>query len=298
MLVCCVPALSQEAANPFDLRYRLKTDEAVEVGTEPTETLRTEVRQEPSSDNPFDIIRRGQSPVLEPQKKSEIKSVTVGEKDQPVRKVNTTALFWLLIFLTLFLAVIINLNRLILSNLIRAWLNLNFSNLLHRERKGPDRILYFLLGILFYFNAGIFVSHIAHVYFAFPFSARLVVFTILAFMIIYGIRHMVLYLIAHIFSITKEVRQYSFTIHLFNILNGIVLLVLNYIISFAPEGIGKVAIILGIGMFLMQYAYRNIRGLLLCAKYITSDRIHFFLYLCTCEIIPLIIGFRLIQDLI
>jgi hypothetical protein len=291
-----ISALSQEGTNPFDLKHRLnvKEEQAANVDTHPLDHKTT--ASEPIGDNPFDIKAPNQV-IKQPEK---IVSNTKEDliKRLPIKDLSTTSLFWLLIFLTLLLAVIINLNRSILNNLIRAWTNLNFSNLLYRDRKGPDRFLYLLLGILFYFNAGIFISHVANILFDVTLTSKLVFLSILAIILIYAVRHTVLLGLSVIFPITKEINQYSFTIHLFNILNGIVLLIVNYITSFAPAGIAKATVILGLVFILLQFIYRNIRGLLLGAKFIAADRVHFFLYLCTCEIIPLMVGYKLIQDLI
>lgn len=288
-------------SNPFDLKHRLdnqdlpETKEAESAPNPEESTTDIESSEKPvDKDNPFEItgkasVKVDKAPIETPK--------VVLPKAKKSDRISSNALFWILIFLTLLFAVIINLNRIIISHLLKAWTNLNFSNLLLRDKKGPDQLLYVLLAIIFYFNAGLLLGVALDRFYNIPLTtSRLFIYTG-AIIGIYVIRHLSLYWLAQIFSIGKEVRQYSFTIHIFNILNGVLLLIANYIIVFSPENFGNIVLYIVLLVLAIQFLYRNIRGLLLSAKYIVGDRVHFFLYLCTCEIVPWILCFVTISRL-
>ncbi|MDX1683897.1 MAG: DUF4271 domain-containing protein [Saprospiraceae bacterium] len=275
--------LAQTTQNPFEMNHRLESSENAVSSIDPPGN---EVAKQVDTSNPFEI--RSRNKISEPEPTKPIPEVPVIDVDRGIG-LGPNALFWFLIFLTLLFAVIINLNRTIVNNLLKAWGNLNFSNLLLREKKEPDQLLYTLLAILFYSNAGLFIGLILDRFFNYELTLNRLLLYIGGVATVYVVRHVSLMWLANTFSFKKESRQYSFTIHLFNILNGILLLFANYIVVFAPEVVGTTLIYITIILLGLQFIYRNIRGLLLGGKYIVSHRMHFFLYLCTCEIVPWIV---------
>lgn len=266
--------VAQQSGNPFDIESRL---DSLSKGENPS------VNQDKGaiSTNPFEKKKK----VIEPE-------TTVVELPQIPTKIrlSTNTWFWILLFVTLLVAIIVNLNRAILSNLMKAWSNVNFSNLLHRDKKGSDRIQYIFLEVVFYINLAITLT-LGHQLYSLGETSFITFFASLgAVTAIYLVRHGVLYLLAKAFSITKEALQYSFTINMFNIINGMVLLVFNFFIAFGPDEMAKILLILALGFVGLQLIYRSIRGLLLSARYMINDQVHFFLYLCTCEIMPFVVG--------
>jgi hypothetical protein len=163
--------------------------------------------------------------------------------------------------------------------------------MLLRDKKSQDQILYSLLAFIFYINAGLFLGLVIERFYGIPLSFKMLYFLILVVFGVYIIRHLTLYYLARVFSIGKEVKQYSFTIHLFNILAGLLLLISNYLVAFSPSSVGVVVTYIVIILLAIQFIYRNIRGLLLGTSYIGSDKLHFFLYLCSCEIAPWVLGY-------
>lgn len=279
----------QSGTNPFEMSHRLDQPEANE---ELEATSSEQVAVQIDSSNPFEITSKsaareqaGSGDMLDAVEIPTLEQVPSG------KRVSSNTLFWILIFMTLLFAVIINLNRVMINQLLQAWTNLNFSNLLLRDKKGPDQMLYTLLALVFYVNAGIFLGLVIEHFWGIEMTFNILLLSVLGIVIVYAVRHGSLFWLANTFSISKEARQYSFTIHLFNILNGILLLGANYILVFAPTVVGNVILYIVLSLLAIQFIYRNIRGLLLSAKYIGGDRMHFFLYLCTCEIVPWILCF-------
>ena len=288
-LLICTSSLTGQTpvSNPFELKHRLTRTENLDS----PQPRSTQVDSVADNNNPFDI-----------QKGRRTASVSTAENiidqnQQPAvaapdkQRITNNSIFWILIFLTLLFGVIINLNRSILTNLVKAWSNQNFGNMLLRDKKSQDQVLYSLLAFIFYINAGLFIGLALERFSGVVLTFKMFSFLVLIILGVYLIRHLTLYFLASIFSIGKEARQYSFTIHLFNILSGLFLLVVNYLIAFSPSAVGIVMIYIAIILLAIQFIYRNIRALLLGTSYIGSDKLHFFLYLCSCEIAPWVLGY-------
>jgi len=111
---------------------------------------------------------------------------------------------------------------------------------------------------------------------------------------IFIIKHVALQILGSIFPISKEIEQYSFTIIIFGIIIGFFLLPAILLISYAPPNLTTTVIY---GTFIaigMVYLYRILRSLFIGLKYISLHKFHFFVYLCTIEIAPLLVLAKLI----
>jgi len=265
---------AQKGSNPFEIENRMDSVSLQTSGSAKVDNL---------TNNPFD--KKKVNTIAVPEK-------TVVQLPEIHTKISlsSSTWFWILLFVTLLVAIIINLNRTIITNLMKAWSNVNYSNLLHRDKKGSDRIQYVFLEVVFYINLAITLTLGHQLFFLAETSFSTFFLAIAIVTSIYCIRHTFLYILAKTFSIAKEALQYSFTINLFNIINGIVLLILNYFIAFGPSELAKILFFVAIGFIVLQLIYRGVRGLLLSARYMFNDQIHFFLYLCSCEIIPFVVG--------
>lgn len=286
MLIWVIPSFAQTGgSNPFDLKYR--SGEKIVSLPDTVQTIIETTIESNESQNPFDLKRSGSKLDV----KEEPPQVIIKEVFSDSKGINKNFYFWLLIFLTLLFAVVINLNRGMLPRLLKAWSNLNFSNLLLRDRRSQDRVLYALLALIFYINAAVFIGGLLTQVYAITVDYKLLMMLFIGVVAVYLIRHSCLFFIQWLFTIGKEVGQYSFSIHLFNILSGIVLLLANFLIVFAPSGVSLVVIYLIVFVLFVQFIYRNIRGLVLGAGILSNNKIHFFLYLCSCEIAPWVLGY-------
>ncbi len=109
-----------------------------------------------------------------------------------------------------------------------------------------------------------------------------------------GAKHIALNVIAYIFPIQKEVRQYSFMIMIFNIVLGVALAPVNLIVAYStPTTLSSLILVLFtlIGLF---YLFRHLRGIMIANKYLVFHKFHFLLYICTVEIAPMMVLLKLI----
>ena len=106
-------------------------------------------------------------------------------------------------------------------------------------------------------------------------------------------KHLVLQIISTIFPISKEMGQYSFTIIIFGIIVGLLLIPSILLIFYAPSTLTMPIIYGSFAIIGLIYLYRILRSLFIGVKYISLHKFHFFVYLCTIEIAPLLILMKL-----
>lgn len=265
--------------NPFEV-------EPVEASPEPA------IPTAPSTDNPFEINRVSidlnapkevaPSPVLQPQK---IKS--------PVSTRNFHA--GLVTFLLFFLAILVSLYSPVIKQLYKAFLNDNMLKLKHREQGSFLHLSLIMLYFYFFLNAGFFCYQLVKYQgWEGNSNSRLFFSCVLGLSAVFFIKHLFLRILGAVFPIEKEIKQYNFTIVVFNIILGITLLPLNLLIAYGPSDLPKYLIYSTLIIIALIYGFRIIRSLLIGSRYISSHKFHFFMYLCTVEIAPTLILVKLL----
>ena len=321
LLLLCTQVLAQ---NPFDLVHRLgnktetphiddapqqearhledsiaakpavqEAEQTVQQRAELTGEVQSGVPQT-SSKNPFDISTTA------PQRSGEVQNTERASgaiaEPQPnhletSQSDGLSALGFVLFFVAVMLILIfvVNLNRSLLPKIYRAALNENFSSLLYRERKfSTSRYLYNISYLVFFLNGGMFLYLLARTWNLAATSYSIPVF-IGGVAAVYFLRHLVMRIVSFIFPIAKEAMQFNFNIVLFNILLGLFLIPINLFLAFGPDVFVKSILIIGLTGIGLTYLLRQFRGFLIASRLASSNVFHFFLYLCTIEILPLLV---------
>ncbi len=278
---------AQNGDNPFELKDRLEVEATSDSEKEEVDTRIIQ------SDNPFDIA-------TQPIKKTTISPVPVtspADKNDTIANTATSKnyLFWVFFLVLAFFTTVISISRKRLEQSYRAFLNDNFLRQLHRVNQGNFSFSYFLLYLSFFLNAGIFI-YLAANYFgaSLPQNFSWIFLICLGVALAFLFKHIVLFFIQSVFPISKEIKLYSFSIMVFSVILGIVLLPINILAAFAPEGLIKIAIWGGLGAILAIYLFRSLRGLSIGSRYIMSHSFHFLLYLCAVEILPVVVLLKFI----
>ena len=202
---------------------------------------------------------------------------------------NKNVLLGVSILALLFLASLLAVNRSLIRKAYRAVANDNYLRFLNREYKSMPW-LYWLFYFHFFINAGFFTYLFLH-YFKWYQGGSLIVmlFCILFVFGTYILKHLTLGIIAAAFPVEKETSLYGFVTLLVNILLGIVLLPINLLIAFGPSGVVPFVIWTGVSLVVLFYLFRQLKGLFISGRLVRSYLFHFFLYLCSAEIAPLLI---------
>ena len=279
--------LAQNSNNPFELKHRQENQTTADEES---------VAVEPSiiqSENPFDIAKQAI------QKSTTASPIITSETDNKgivsTEEASENYLFWTFFIVLAFFTAVVSVARKRLELSYRAFLNDNFLRQLHRVNQGSFSLSYFLLYLSFFLNAGIFIYLAANYYGAnLPRNLAWIFLICLGVGATFLFKHTLLYFIQSVFPISKEIKLYSFSIMVFSIILGIVLLPINILAAFASEGFLKIAIWGGLGAILAFYIFRSLRGLSIGSKHLMLHSFHFLLYLCAVEILPVVVLLKFI----
>ena len=258
------------------------------------EDIVEEVHDAPGGENPFDVSH---IPIRKSKLKTEADAFKAPAK-QARDKSSTSSnafLFWLNLLTALIIAIVINTNRGAIQKISNSITNENVLKLIHREAKKGVVGVYLLLYFSFFINAAIFIYlflfHFYKIHGWMSFQ-----WTFLALVAIYLARHVFLRVIGQVFPFKKESQLFSFTIQTFNLFIGIILIPFNLIIAFGPENTALPLIYIALGLIGILVLLRTFRGFLIASTYIQSNLFHFLLYLCTFEILPILVLIKIVGN--
>jgi len=270
---------AQEEANPFDLKHRLEEGDID--------------RKAPVDvSNPFDINRpnvekKTTTPVVgapvQPSKTKKRKKVVQSNAD--------SFIFWLITVMLVLMTVLITLYNAIIEKSYRSFVNENFLKMVHRDQGRIVSFPYMIFYVLFFINLAVFLFLVARNFQVgineSPFISYLICLG--AIICAFVLKHLLLMLLGSVFPINKEIRQYSFTIVVFSIILGLALVPFNLFIAFTDPDLARVLIYGALAVIVGVYAYRTIRAIFISSNYISLHTFHFFMYLCTAEIAPVVL---------
>lgn len=283
-LVLAAPLSGQNAANPFELRYRLP--KAVEGGAATTEAV-----------NPFDLVTHrmpGAAKGLSETRSIDFQPFSILPRGGGM---TTRTLFWMLVVMFSFLTFAIAFKRGVVARAWRGFLNDNALVLAQREASGlVGSTPYYLLYGSFLLNAGMFIflviRYFKHeVYNNFPF----LLLCIAGAAGIFLFKHFALRLVGWLFPVKNEVRRYNFLIIIFNCVLGLFLVPFNLLLAFATD-LKDLLVFWTLGLAAIFYVYRGLRSAPIGLKILATDQFHFLLYLCTVEIAPVLLLLKLVLN--
>lgn len=284
----------QEAAtlNPFELRHRTdkrakysKDSGAVEEPTEGT-----------GVSNPFNVTRIPEENNVAAPSHFQKEKKTSAKISKVVEDKNFR--FWLTLMMLVFLALISSVYRSQLKRAYRAFSNENVMRMLHREKGTVTYFPYYILYALFVLNAGIYIylllrhykeaSHVENL--------SLLGYVIGGVALLLLLKHMVISFLGMIFPIQKETSIYNMTITIFGVILSLVLFVFNILIAYVPTELTPIFIYISFFIIGSIYIFRSIRGLSIGSKFLNHNKFHFFIYLCSLEIAPALILWKILAN--
>jgi hypothetical protein len=275
-------AFAQEG-NPFELTPRLPEKPAQEEEERLSEDI---------TGNPFDVVpgKKANRSVRPPEPLADIKPLVSDGLDR--------FHFVVTILQLLLLASLVTLMRSVIIRVFQAFANDNMFNQLYRDREARGPFSFILLSTLFYLNAGLFVFHGIQ-QLETPLSlglfqqlglATLVVLTLIL------LKHILLAIIGYIFPVREEVKRYRFLITVFLIVMGLFLIPVNLLLAYGPEGSGYALFVGAVAILVVFLLFRSLRALLIANRKVNILSFHFLLYICTIEIAPVLIFWKLISN--
>lgn len=278
-LMASAPGLAQDR-NPFELEPRLPEQSEQEEDIEAEEEI----------GNPFDIVP-GRRPTVRPAEPlPEIKPLV----SDGAERFN----FFVTLGQLLLLASLITLLRSVFSRTFQAFIRENLFNQLYRDRQGRGPLPYILLSVLFYLNAGWFIFHVVQ---EFNISLSLGLLQqlgvcIAAVVVLLAMKYLLLLMLGYIFPVKEQADRYRFLITVFSVVIGIFLIPVNLLLAYGPEGVGRNLIWVALGIVILIYIFRSLRAMLIANQKVSLFSFHFLLYICTIEIAPVLIFWKLISN--
>lgn len=318
-VVCAVFAIVQmsltaQEQNPFELRWRVKgndtelltpepemvaPDTPVVMAADSSATLADVNSEEDSGQHLItsELPSREQTeavpPPAPPEKKAPERITTV-----EVRMISPAVILLLLGLSLALIAWVLSNSRGFLRKVYRAALNDNYAGLLLREQRfSSAQYLYYLMYVSFFINAGLFLYLVTrHAAFASHLSNTPFLVVFIVILAVYLGRHLTNTILGNVFPVGSEFRHFNFSIILFNILAGIILIPLNLIVAFGPQKAAGLMIGIGLAVLLLLYAIRQARGVLVGRDVIALNPFQFFVYLCAIEILPVLVLLKLLHN--
>ncbi|MEM9990216.1 MAG: DUF4271 domain-containing protein [Bacteroidota bacterium] len=320
-------AEAQTPDNPFEITTRLdstliiptqevilpEVTEAIDSITTTETNPITDVAVAIDSDNPFELIVGRAESDLGAEHESDSASTNNIETHQststdtilPVQQMplylkptfadNKGALFGTLLALSFLLAFLFAAFRTSFTKAYQNVLNINILKQSYREMSTIGQTPLNLWYVFSWLSMGIFLflllrHHEAALFTGF-WSNVLACIGITTILLL--LKHFVLFFIAYVFPVRKEVRLYNFLLIIFGVVLGVLLVPVNVCIAYLPPVSSAWAVRVALGMLLLFYLLRALRGLLLSNRFLSFHRFHFLLYLCAVELAPIIILLKL-----
>ena len=210
---------------------------------------------------------------------------------------------WLFaVFLTqLFLLVVIRLvfDKDLFAQL-RAYFNLNLSQQLQREMENTIPFSTLLLNINGFISLAALI-YLTLIYFGlidrtgdFQFFTIILGFTTGVLVL----KYLAMKLMANIFPIAEELDLYNFNFFLNHQLLGIVLVPLNMVIAYGIAVSPFVFTILALLVVGLSFILLTIKGLTIGISYFRFYKFHFIIYICTLEIAPILVLYKVFMQVI
>jgi len=301
--------LAQTASNPFELTARL--DEEVPVAVErPTavqpDTAAAPIENPPAvtETNPFDL-QRGENAVsedtptenttaAEPKEAPTVetpRSPEVQLRPQGTGKPNASLLFGVILGVGILLALLFILFRSSFQHSFQSIYNENVLNKLYREQ-GTTIFSPLTIWYLFAWISGGIYAFLLLRYFDLGISGRFgldMLYCVLGVSVLLFAKHFVLNFLGVVFPIDREISKYNFTIMLFGIVAGVLLLIPTILLAYGPVGIDEYVVFGSLIFLAAMVFFLYLRGLFLTNRFLRFHLFHFLLYICTVEIAPVLV---------
>ncbi len=182
-------------------------------------------------------------------------------------------------------------NRKRLNQVIKAFYINRFASQLAREEVSVVNRVSVILSIIFLFSITLFIRQIMEYYGWFQGLNEMLLFlSILASVImVYAVKFITIKFLGFVFKTSKETDEYALTVLLYINSLGLFLLPIVVCIAFAQNVSIEIFIKIGLYLLALFLFTRMVRGLIIGLNSVRVSRFYLFLYLCSLEILPLVV---------
>ena len=227
---------------------------------------------------------------LAPGSKKTVTLIKDGDLHLPAGK---DFLFYLLVGVVLLLAIIRQLFPKYFQNLFRILFQASFRQKQTREQLMQETLPSLLMNILFIIVGGLFVALLAENYKWLHTSFwRLAVYSTTILALVYMFKYLVIQFTGWAFQVKEQASTYGFIVFLINKIIGLALLPLLLLLAFSTGQILDIAITVAACTVVLLLLFRYIVSLTIIRGTLSIHPIHFFIYLCAVELVPMLIIYK------
>ncbi|GAA0529020.1 DUF4271 domain-containing protein [Chitinophaga japonensis] len=177
------------------------------------------------------------------------------------------------------------------SDLFRAFLNPTLSQRQLKDQLSQSPFPNFLLNTFFAISLGVYFYLLMYrQQYIFNADAWLLIpGLVLLVALVYIVKYLVLRFCGWLFGNADLADAYIFILYLINKVVGIMLVPFLVILAFCQPGIAQTFLYISIFFIILLVGYRYIRSYSVVKQYLSFSKLHFFLYLCAFEVVPVLI---------
>ncbi|MFD2889818.1 DUF4271 domain-containing protein [Chitinophaga cymbidii] len=177
------------------------------------------------------------------------------------------------------------------SDLFRAFLNPTLSQRQLKDQLSQSPFPNFLLNAFFVVSLGLYL-YLMMYRLNYPTDAiawMLIPGLMLLVGIIYAVKYIVLRFCGWLFGNEDLIDAYVFILYLINKILGVLLAPFLVILAFCEPQIAVTSLYISVFFIVLLIVYRYVRSYSLVRQYLSFSKLHFFLYLCAFEVVPVLI---------
>ncbi len=168
-----------------------------------------------------------------------------------------------------------------------------------RENLLQNNLASIFLNILFMVSAGIYLTLLVlYKHWVDLSFNHLLLYGVVFLFVVYLVKYIFLAFSGWVFNVPEATSAYSFVVFLVNKVLGIILIPFVWIITFSPLPIKQVAITISAGIILVLFLYRYLISFGVIRTNLKVSVLHFFLYLCAVELLPLFLIYKLLVNFV
>lgn len=177
------------------------------------------------------------------------------------------------------------------NDMFRAFFNPTLSQRQLKDQLSQSPFPNFLLNFFFVISLGLYLYLLMY-RLDYPTDAiawMLIPGLMLLVGIIYLVKYVVLRFCGWLFGSEELVDAYVFILYLINKVLGILLAPFLVVLAFCSPEIASICLYISIFFIVLLVVYRYVRSYSLVRQYLSFSKLHFFLYLCAFEVVPVLI---------
>lgn len=177
------------------------------------------------------------------------------------------------------------------SDLFRAFLNPTLSQRQLKDQLSQSPFPNFLLNAFFVVSLGLYL-YLMMYRLNYPTDAiawMLIPGLMILVGVIYAVKYVVLRFCGWLFGNEDLIDAYVFILYLINKVLGILLAPFLIVLAFCEPEIATTSLYISVFFIVLLIVYRYVRSYSLVRQYLSFSKLHFFLYLCAFEVVPVLI---------